>query len=270
VPVVRVPSLAFEGLPRHWLAGSRVGTALANSVNLLFPAGERFFVRSVHRFLDQIDDETLRAAVRGFEGQEGRHAQAHERLFATLEQQGFVIRPFLARYEELMFRHLEPRLSPELRLSITVALEHYTAVMANNALLPDSPLALAHPEVRRLLEWHATEEIEHKAVAFEVLQRVDPRYSTRLAGMALATAGLIAWWTAGCLTLLRQEPDRRGLWAEFQETQRRNPIGRRVFVRGLKEYLRRDFHPLQRTDDLERARQWLAADAELRQRPVRA
>jgi hypothetical protein len=258
LPLPRAPQLALDDVPRHWFGGSRVATHLVNSVNLLFPLGERFFVRSVRAFLDRIaDDPALLAEVRGFAGQEGRHAQAHERFFAALEAQGYRIRPFLDTYERT-FRWLEARFGKEMHLSVTVALEHYTAIMAENAL-SDGLLDGAHPEVARLLRWHATEEIEHKAVAFDVLRKVNPSYSLRMAGMALATVGLVGFWIAGALVLLAQERDWRGVAREARQLRREHPIGNRVFARGIREYIRRDFHPWD-NDNGALARDWLASN----------
>src|SRR5579884_3189241 len=95
----RSPRFDFSKVPRHWFAGSPLATHLVNGVNLLFPAGERFFVRSVHHYAGEVRDVRLREQVRGFAAQEGRHANAHERYFETLEQQGYRIRGFLRVYE---------------------------------------------------------------------------------------------------------------------------------------------------------------------------
>ncbi len=59
--------------------------------------------------------------------------------------------------------------------------------------------------------------------------------------------------------LLRQEEGltwREGL-RQLRASMQANPLGRNVFLRGLKEYLRRDFHPWQ-TDNLALAREHLA------------
>lgn len=165
---VRTPRVGFDEVPRHWLAGSAAATHLANGVNLLFPAGERFFVRSVRHYLPYLERDPanagLAARVRGFFGQEGRHAQAHERFFETLRAQGYPIDGFLARYERVAYGLIEKASPPALRLATTVALEHFTAILAEDALSDDSAagLAAAHPAMRALLEWHAVEEIEHK------------------------------------------------------------------------------------------------------------
>jgi predicted metal-dependent hydrolase len=115
------------------------------------------------------------------------------------------------------------------------------------------------PEMRALLAWHAAEEIEHKAVAYDVLQRIDPSYALRLWGLAMATALLGGFWLWATTTLLRQ--DRLG-WAGALRSLRafphRDPIVRRVFVRGIRQYVRRGFHPAQVPND-GLAAAWFAA-----------
>lgn len=249
----------FEEVPKHWMAERAVPTAMANALHMIFPMGERFFVRSVRHYMAELDDPALREQVKGFFGQEGRHAHEHERFFEIMEAHGFETRRFLEVYERIAYGKLEPFFGPKMRLSVTVALEHFTAIMAENALT-DGLLDLADPEMRRLLEWHAAEEIEHKAVAFDVLQKVDRSYGLRVAGMALATAALIGFWALGTAMLLRQEPGLtlREKLRQFREMQRVNPIGRQVFLRGIREYLRPGFHPWQ-NDNLALAREYLGS-----------
>ena len=59
--------------------------------------------------------------------------------------------------------------------------------------------------MQKLLAWHAAEEIEHKAVAFDVLQQVDPSYALRIAGLAHATILLSSFWVWSAMMLFRQE-----------------------------------------------------------------
>ena len=253
VPRPRPSPVSFdEGVPRRWFADLAVASHIVNGVNLLFPAGERFFVRSVHHYYDQIQDPLLREQVKGFFGQEGRHAQAHERFFEVMESQGYQIADFLAMYEKLMYGGLEPKVSPELRLAVTVALEHYTAIMAEN-VFREALLDRAHPTMRGLLLWHAAEEIEHRAVAFDVLKAVAPSYPLRMAGLAMATLALGGFWIAATGMLMKQDWDKgeRGAVKAFRKVDKPGSIVDRVFLRGIREYIRRDFHPSQNDiDDL--------------------
>ncbi len=238
----------LAGLPRHWLHGSATATGIANGVNLLFPWGERFFVRSVKRFADKLDDPELRAQIKGFFGQEGRHAHAHDLLNAELRKQGYQIDEFLASYAKFG-SWLEKRSPAKLRLAVTAAAEHFTAIMAEGALARDV-LAGADPRMQKLLAWHAAEEIEHKAVAFDVLQRVDPSYRLRMTGMLVATLLLGGFWLRASIMLLRQDGiTLRTARRELSRLRDRDPIIRRVFIRGIREYLRRDFHPTDNEQD---------------------
>jgi predicted metal-dependent hydrolase len=241
---VRRMDFPFDrSIEKHWFGGSPVLTHVANAVNLLFPAGERFFVRSVRHFLDRVDDDELRAAAKAFAAQEGNHAREHERYFELLEQQGYEIREFLERYQKFSFGVLEPMMPPAVRLSATAAAEHFTAIMAE-AALRDGLLQDAHPTMRALLLWHACEEIEHKSVAFDVLERVDPRYSVRVAGALIAALNLGAWWFMGARMLLRQDRlDPVAVRRELRHFAKERPLVQGVFLRGIREYLTKDFHP---------------------------
>ncbi len=243
------PASFEEPLPRRWFGGLPVPTHLVNAVNLLFPAGERFFVRSVRHYLDHIDDPVLRAQIKGFFGQEGRHAGAHEKFFEVMESHGLEIRDFLERYESIAYGFVEPRVSPELRLAVTVALEHYTAILAEGVFTLDI-LAPAHPEMQKLLYWHAAEEIEHKSVAFDVLAKVAPSYPLRMAGLALATVGLAGFWAVAFVMLMRQEKALAGgERLNYKRLRKDRSILRDVFLHGIREYMRRDFHPSQKPND---------------------
>ena len=246
-----------EEIPRFWFAEKAVPTHIGNALHLIFPMGERFFVRAVRHYMDQIDDPELREQIKGFFGQEGRHAHEHERVFSMLEGQGYEIRRFLALYKKIAYDWIEKRSPPALRLASTVALEHYTAILAEHALESDT-LELIHPKMRELLQWHAAEEIEHKAVAFDVLKKVNPSYALRMAGMAMATMTLVAFWATAATMLIRQEKDlsRRDIVRQLFAVARRESIVRRVFLRGLREYVRPGFHPWQK-DNLEVARRFL-------------
>lgn len=261
--VPRRVRLNFAGVPRHWFGGSPVATHLVNGVCLLFPAGERFFIRSVRAYADRIDDPLLRNQVRGFMGQEALHGLEHERTFVMLEAQGFEIRPFLAMFERIAFGAIEPASPRALRLAVTVAAEHFTATLAHRALTADL-LRSAHPTMQSLLQWHAAEEIEHKAVAFDVFQAVDGRYWVRIAGLGLATALLAGFWAAAAASLLFQdarmqssEPSGDTDRPRAQRPSLLKLLRRVNLLPPLLEYLRPGFHPSDR-DDLHLAREHLA------------
>ncbi|HJL19135.1 MAG TPA: metal-dependent hydrolase [Sandaracinaceae bacterium LLY-WYZ-13_1] len=257
---VRAPRFALDEAPRAWLAGSPLASHVVDALSLLFPDGERFFIRSVRHYMDVVDREpALRARVRGFFGQEGRHGHAHDRFNDRLEAHGLAIEPFLRFYRRLAWDTIEPSVPPHLRLATTAALEHLTATLAELAL--DSPiLDDADPGVRELLLWHACEEIEHKSVAFDVLARVDARRRTRVAGLAIGSGVLALFFGAALGSLMWQErrlppepaPDRGG--RVLGALRRRGP----GLVRSFLAFTRAGFHPDER-DSYPLARDHLAS-----------
>jgi predicted metal-dependent hydrolase len=155
-----------RGFARHWMGGDAYRTAFMNALSMSFPLGEQMFIDSVRAAPPAaIPDPALRAEVRDFIGQEASHRHLHEQYNAELARQGY---PFT----------LEPRLLQRVariamlpvpaRLAITCALEHYTAMLADYVLRNPDWLATADPQMRTLWSWHAAEETEHKAVAFDV------------------------------------------------------------------------------------------------------
>lgn len=262
---VRAMGFPFDAsIRRLWLHGDPLATHLANGLNLLFPDGERFFIRSVKHYLPEIDDPELVARIKGFFGQEGRHGHEHERFNKILAEHGYDTERFLTWYRHVAYEVLEKNSPPALCLSITAALEHFTASMAKNALTTDI-LDHAHPVMAELLRWHAAEEIEHKSVAFDVFQKVDGRYGMRVAGLFLGFGALLFFWQRATRDLLAQERDRGTDLSGYRAAAQLNPQyaaendrRRAMFRAAILAYLRPDFHPDQ-IDDADIAHAFLAS-----------
>jgi predicted metal-dependent hydrolase len=245
VPEIRRMDFDFgDDIPRWWFAGDRELTRSADAMHLLFPEGERFFIRSVKHYLRDIDDPQLKARVKGFIGQEVMHGREHEAAFALLERDGVEFRSFLDGTVAAHFRRLEARLSPLDRLAATCALEHLTATLGANAF--DDPLIpRAHPTMRALMQWHAVEEVEHKSVAFDVYRAVGGGYLRRVVAMVAAFSFFMVLWQRGTRHLL--EGDGGCSRADIRGLRRRVraaggdivPLIRRAAV----AYLRPGFHP---------------------------
>jgi predicted metal-dependent hydrolase len=242
---VRAPRFLYASIPRGWLATDPLASDVVDALSLIFPEGERFFIRSVQHFAEAYEnDPELRARVRGFIGQEGRHGHEHDRMNKALAARGHDVERFLALYRRLGYEVFEPRTPPHIRLAMTAALEHMTATLAEVAL-GTRVLDDAHPELARMLRWHAAEEIEHRAVAFDVLTKVDPRLRTRLAGVVGGSAVLLFFWGLGLATLRRE--DREAIEITDRLASRRfwNQAAKALprVARALARYTARDFHP---------------------------
>ena len=173
---VRNVHFNFDKVQKHWILGSSIATHFVNSMHIVFPEGEKFFVRSVRKFSKDLKDEHLKKEVISFCGQEGVHAREHQRFWEVMEEQN--LQPqwfanflkttaFAGKYSvenvsATILNKIQPRLGDKMSLSITTALEHYTAIMAN--ALFHEPIATNKniaPQMLELLHWHASEEIEH-------------------------------------------------------------------------------------------------------------
>ncbi|TRX76559.1 metal-dependent hydrolase [Pseudomonas mangiferae] len=169
-------------------------THFFNALSLLFPSGERFFMDSVRHYRKRITDPQLTAEVQGFIGQEAMHSREHVQYNELMEAAGLPARTLdrrLAWFLDL----LKKWLPASFNLSVTLALEHYTAILADLLLRDPSRLGDSLPGYTHVWTWHALEETEHKAVSFDVWnQVVEPglgRYLLRCGSMLVTT---VVFW----------------------------------------------------------------------------
>jgi predicted metal-dependent hydrolase len=159
---------------RWWHGGDPDATAYFNALSAAFPQGETFFIESVRRYRDSVH-EPLRQQIAAFVQQEAMHTREHVVFNKLLRIAGYDL---TAMDAETRRRVDEARNRPHLvQLALTVALEHFTAIMAHSLLTEREPLPGAPEEVVRLWQWHAIEEIEHKAVAYDTYLAVTQHMS---------------------------------------------------------------------------------------------
>ncbi|MBB3214428.1 hypothetical protein FHW67_003745 [Herbaspirillum sp. Sphag1AN] len=172
------------GFPRHWHGGDAFLSMYFNALSMSFPVGEQFFIDAVRAGVALLPDTPEHAAVRqtvkDFAGQEATHRHLHHLYNLQLEQQGLV-----NRWQHWASRRVaitqKLKLHPRNLLALTAAYEHITAVFADGTLRYDNWLAGAEPAMQTLWRWHAAEETEHKAVAFDLYQTLGGGYLRRVA-----------------------------------------------------------------------------------------
>lgn len=207
--VRRRPDFDLSTVPRYWLDQDPFKTRLLDALSLLFPDGERFFIRSVRHFRDQITDPALQARVADFIYQEAQHGRQHELHNARLAAQGMPLTEMLSEIRTRLNR-LWTQVGPLGCLALTCGAEHLTAVLGRAALTHPGFWEGADPNMRTLFHWHAIEELEHRDVAYDVMQSVAPdRYLHRT---AYYTAMWIYFWH-GAFRLQRIMLEAEGLWS---------------------------------------------------------
>ncbi|ORV42522.1 metal-dependent hydrolase [Mycolicibacterium doricum] len=230
---------------QHFVDGDLVMSHFVSTLSATFPEGEDFFIRSVRHFRDQISDPDLKAAVKGFIAQEATHRHQHSLLNQRLQEMGYPTEG-IDRHIAKLLNRLEPRFSPEMNLAVTAALEHYTATFAEIILTSEEAQALiGDTEVRPILLWHAVEESEHKAVAFDVFQAIGGSERTRVRGMRFATVLLFLELV---LQTTRSMAGDRAAYNPVRLVRslrafRHNPLFSPAAIQRFRSYTRPGFHP---------------------------
>ncbi len=142
------------------------------------------------------------------------------------------------------------------QLSATLALEHFTAILADRLLAEPRMLDGSEARFRKLWLWHALEETEHKAVAYDVWCECmddDARaYIVRCAGMLVTGTVFVALVLGFTAVLIEQDlaerPDGRRRLASYRVLAGfllgRGGLMRSGFPAWL-DYFRPGFHPWQ-------------------------
>ena len=183
-------------IARHWCAGDAFRTALFNALSMSFPVGEQFFIDSVRAgvaLLPPAQQPRWEAELRGFVGQEATHRFLHSQYNAELERQGL-----RNRWQHWAQRRIEraAHLHPVNHVAVTAAYEHFTAVLATGVLTHPEWLEGASPELALLWRWHAVEESEHKAVAFDLYRAMGGSERRRILWFVYISAQFLVESTA--------------------------------------------------------------------------
>ncbi|WP_165856806.1 metal-dependent hydrolase [Marinobacter sp. JSM 1782161] len=190
-------------LRQLWHGNNLFRTAFFNALSLQFPDGEQQFIDSVRLYRDRIDDPKLQREVRGFIGQEALHGREHRAYNEGLKVRGYDIDRLDTRFR----RHMAwvKKLSPSRQLAGTCGAEHYTAVLANAILAHPQWMAGASPTMRALWRWHAIEETEHKAVAFDVYRHCVGNERLRKVVFLFVTYNFFKYTFLNTCSMLRSE-----------------------------------------------------------------
>ncbi len=193
---------------RWWLNNDPIGSAFHNALSITFPLGEAFFVDSVKAFRDGTPPR-LADDIRNFVKQEVMHSREHVSFNRRVVDAGYRI----DHLEQVVADSLAlTKGRPEiLNLAVTMALEHYTAMLAHLILSDDRLFAGADNDLADMWRWHAIEEIEHKGVAYDTWLHATrdwtraKRWKVKAVMMMIVTARFWSKRWSGTLDLLAQD-----------------------------------------------------------------
>ncbi|OTG92655.1 metal-dependent hydrolase [Acinetobacter sp. ANC 3832] len=198
---VRRMNFNFDDVPEYWMNGSAGLTHFMTALSALFPDGEKLFIDSVRavRYHPSIkDNEALQKEISAFIGQEAMHTHEHAGFNASAQKYGHDV----AKYErqtgvviqtarKLFAKVVKPfGMTQEMvDLTATTALEHFTATIASQLLVNNHIQELmTDSTMSTMWFWHAIEENEHKAVAYDVYEAV---FGKGVKAYALRSSALI-------------------------------------------------------------------------------
>ena len=195
-------------MKRYWLNDDPIATAFYNALSVTFPKGEAFFVESVRAFREGASPK-LAGEIQSFVKQEVIHSREHVAFNRHVVDQGYDV--------SLLERHVDEALAltkgrPLIaNLAATMALEHFTAMLAHELIANPAHLKGGDAQAAGLWRWHAAEEIEHKGVAYDTWMHATKdwtrfkRWKVKSIVMLLTTQRFFQGRRKGMLELLRQD-----------------------------------------------------------------
>jgi predicted metal-dependent hydrolase len=119
----------------------------------------------VRGYKDQLSGKLAQEA-KDFIAQEAIHSREHVMLNKMIDRSKYPVEPIEAEIRErIAFARSR---GPIGMLMSTICLEHFTAMLADMFAQHDDLFKKTEPALRDLWRWHAMEETEHKAVAYDV------------------------------------------------------------------------------------------------------
>lgn len=170
-----------QGFPIYWNNNDAYRSQLLNGLSFMFPVGEQFFIDSVRHFAKDVAAQgktELFDEIKLFIGQEATHRHLHQQYNDHLVSKGYSA--WVERTLARVIKHTA-FFDPRTKLAITVAYEHFTAILGDGLLRYPSWTEGMEPTMRKIWMWHAAEESEHKAVALDTYRAVGGGYVRRVA-----------------------------------------------------------------------------------------
>lgn len=239
---VRKPQFNPKAIRRHFFANSPVMSHLLTALSSTFPIGEQFFVHSVRNVREKVCDEKLQAEIAAFIGQEAMHSKAHAEFNDAWRRDDYNLDSFqawLGRRDAFI-----KNAHPKLQLAVTCAFEHFTALLGGYILRHPEVLSTLDDDAIKLWVWHAIEEIEHRAVAFDVYQAIYKDDKVRRNVMKSVTTGFASLTFYSASRLFMQD------WRKSVPKVTQNAFGvymiAKMLISLIPEYLsyfKADFHP---------------------------
>lgn len=184
-PNFRQPPFNFEGCFKEVPAGDDYfKMVVVNAFSIPLPSGEKFFIDSLKHSIKKINNDMLAKQVKIFVRQEALHRKSHIEYNKILSnERGYSLEKLESLYL-LNSEYVRKNYDEKYCLALTVCLEHLTASAAEAYFNNLHWLNECNPEIINFWKWHAIEELDHSAVAFDVYNELynDKPYLNKVMG----------------------------------------------------------------------------------------
>ena len=249
-----------ETVPTYWFDNNPFMTQLLTAFSAVFPLGESFMIDSVRMFRDDIKTShpDLYKECGAFIGQEAHHSKEHQAINDFMVERGLPVSKLTYAFEWVI--PLLHGLPEKDQMALTGAAEHLTALFGHLVLSNPEVIAQVDESMRPIWVWHAIEEIEHKAVTFDLFEAVDGNYVRRVYGYMLALTLLLGLSVYGTGVFMLADKENfspqhtlKGLWWMFGAGKKAGYLRKSVPI--LLDYFKFDYHPW-KVDDSDLIKKW--------------
>ena len=170
-PIVPIRHMKFDFDPRQidykFYMNAELASAYFASLSIFLTYGEDLVIDTARYHRNLIQDPLLKQRITSLIGQEALHSKLHEELNDAFLKVDLPVKLFRT-WAGWVFDYGFNRLPQPMKLSLMAAIEHFTAVFAQYAMMHQDIFNHSLDEkTRALWLWHMLEESEHKDIAYD-------------------------------------------------------------------------------------------------------
>ena len=228
---------------KYWFGINPALTHFMSSLSCLFPEGERFFMKSMNAYRDELP-EYLKQELKEFCQQEANHGRVHTKLNTVLDElHNSTLISRLDKNTGRVIKFWTKFLSKKQKLAVTCCLEHLTALMGHQLLERYDLIDMMKGEARDVWLYHAQEEVEHAHVSYDIYKAIGGSYLLRTGLMIPITIILLTVIVYNWKRLMRE--DKFGADGSLKAIELL--FGHDGFIRNMKSgyfaWFKYDYHP---------------------------
>jgi len=261
----RAPDFKFDknSIPKLWFSGNTGITTAWNALSIMVGGAEIRLVKTGKWLIDRIDDEELAKETQSFVQQEAFHSMIHAKFDRVLIAQGLPVKIYHEYCSEIL-SYIEEISGHSMVSATSLAFEQAIGELGHTILENPEVFDNASEPLRKLLMWHAFEEVEHQAGLHDAWtyvhgQSKDAR-NLRVVGAIYLISVLVIVWPIGIWAMHPKESNHKRLSLKFWKPLIQQLFGSKGLMRGsaknLWNLIRKDFHPFDMYDPIPILNHW--------------